>query len=321
MGLGLIGISIGLALKQSVGQQSFLIVGHDKNIAAAEHARKVKAVDRTDSNLVSAIEAADLVILDLPLPEIRPTLAAIAAALKPGCVVTDTANLKRPVLQAAAELLPAHVFFVGGHPVITAADTSFYKATATLFAKRPYCLTIAPATAAAAAQVVSDLAERLGAAVLYLDPAEHDGVMAGVETLPAIMAAALLATARQGAWKEEIKMAGAQLETSTRLTAESASLLAQATAGNRDNVLSCLNALGQQLDTWRDLVSSGETAALEEAFSRALAVRGDWMLDRTRPALGVETAALPAHPNIWMRMLGLGGRQLRGEDERTSQKD
>ncbi|MGB4978212.1 MAG: prephenate dehydrogenase/arogenate dehydrogenase family protein, partial [Anaerolineae bacterium] len=66
MGLGLIGISIGLALKQSVGQQSFLIVGHDKNIAAAEYARKVKAVDRTDSNLVSAIAAADLVILDLP---------------------------------------------------------------------------------------------------------------------------------------------------------------------------------------------------------------------------------------------------------------
>lgn len=90
-------------------------------------------------------------------------------------------------------------------------------------------------------------------------------------------------------------------------------LLAQATAGNRDNVLSCLNALGQQLDTWRDLAPSGETAALEEAFSRGLAVRGDWMLHRTRPALGVETAALPAHPNIWMRMLGWAAANCAGK--------
>ena len=320
VGLGLIGLSIGLALKQNEGQQPFVIVGCDKDAAAADHARKVKAVDRTVSNLVSAAAAADLVILDLPLPEIRPALATLAKAVKPGCVITDTASLKQPVLQAAAELLPKQVFFVGGHPVIAESGGDFYKATAALFAKRPYCLTVSPTTAAAAVQVVSDMAERLGATVLYLDATEHDGVLAGVETLPAILAAALLTTARQGAWKEAAKMAGAQFESSTRLSAESASLLAQVAAHNRDSVLSWLNLFSQQLDDWRGLVAGGETAALEAAFSRALSVRGDWMLDRAKPTIAAETPELPAHPNIWMRMLGLGGRQLRGEDERAPKK-
>jgi len=321
VGLGLIGISIGLGLKQTEGQQRVVIVGHDKQAAAAEQARKVKAVDRTEWNLVSAIERADVVILDLPLPEIRPTLAAMAGELKPGCVVTDTASLKLPVLQAAAEVLPAHVYFVGGHPVIAATDTSFYKATPKLFNKLPYCLTITPTTSPEASQVVSDLADRLGANVLFLDAAEHDGLMAGVETTPSILAAILLTVARQGAWKEISKVAGAQFDASTRLSAESAQALVQATLSNRDNVLRWLDTYSQELEAWRDMIASGEPKALEGAFASALAARGDWMVGRAQSPLVADMPVLPEHPSIWMRMFGMGGRQLRGEQSSDKKKN
>lgn len=321
VGLGLVGLSIGLGLKQTAGQQAIVIVGHDKNVAAADQARKVKAVDRTEWNLVSAIETANVVILDLPLSEIRPTLAAIAGELPPGCIVTDTASLKLPVLQAAAELLPAHVSFVGGHPVIAATDTSFYKATPTLFRQLPYCLTVAPATSPEATQVVSDLADRLGAKVLYLDAAEHDGLMASVETTPSILAAILLTVARGGAWKEISKVAGAQFDASTRLAAESAPALAQATLSNRDNVLRWLDLFSQELEAWRARIASAEAAELEGAFAHALAARNDWMSNRGKAPLLVDTPTLPEHPSIWMRMFGLGGRQLRGQEPEPPQKN
>ena len=45
------------------------------------------------------------------------------------------------------------------------------------------------------------------------------------------------------------------------------------------------------------------------------------MLGRTRPTLMADTAALPEHPSIWMRMFGLGGRQLRGEQSDAKKKN
>ncbi len=321
VGLGIIGISLGLGLKQTPGQQELSIVGYDKEEAALEQARKVKAVDRTERNLARAVANADLVILDMPWHDLSATLTAIAGHLKRGCIVTDTASVKVPALQAAAEILPSHVHFVGGHPVIAIADASFYKATATLFDKRPYCLAVTPATSAEAAGVVSDLAQRLGAHILYLDPAEHDGIMAGVEALPAIMAAALLGAAREGAWQEAARMAGAQFEASTRLAAEDAAELAALIAGNRQQTQLWLDAFSRHLDSWRSLVMHADQAALENAFSLALAIRGQWQLDRGKVITSADLTPMPEPPSIWMRMLGLGGRQLRGEEGRPRSKD
>ena len=91
VGLGLIGTSMGLALRQA-GVAS-AVIGHDKDLAVANQARKREAVDKVDWNLISACEKADLVILAVPLDAIEPTLKAIGPYLRPGCVVIDTANL------------------------------------------------------------------------------------------------------------------------------------------------------------------------------------------------------------------------------------
>ncbi len=102
VGLGLIGNSIGLALTQ--GQRKFEVVGHDKDNKAAGQSRKIKAVDKTEWNLISACDGADLVILALPAIAIRDTMQALAHELKPGCVVMDTASVKAPVQRWADEI-------------------------------------------------------------------------------------------------------------------------------------------------------------------------------------------------------------------------
>ncbi|MBC7261196.1 MAG: prephenate dehydrogenase/arogenate dehydrogenase family protein, partial [Chloroflexi bacterium] len=120
IGLGLVGSSIGLALKGTGADLE--IIGHDKDSDAARRAYKSGCVDRTEWNLINACEGADLIIISTPLAGVKSTLAAIAQDVKPGCVITDTANLKVPVLDWARESLPNTVYFVGGHPIITKQD-------------------------------------------------------------------------------------------------------------------------------------------------------------------------------------------------------
>ena len=116
VGLGLIGRSAGLALRRYADKVT--VVGHDPDPQAAAAAKKAGAVDRTDWNLIGAVSKADRILLVLPPDQVRDTLKAIAHEVQQGCVILDTADVKAPVMAWAAELLPAGVHFVGGHPIV-----------------------------------------------------------------------------------------------------------------------------------------------------------------------------------------------------------
>ena len=135
IGTGCVGTSIGLALHAA--ESPVLVVAHDKNPENAGLARKQKAVDKVDWNLIGACEEADLVILAIPLPAIEETLRVIAPYLKAGCVVTDTADLKAPVSQWAADLLPDSVSYIGGNPLLTGTTSGPAGARADLFRDLP----------------------------------------------------------------------------------------------------------------------------------------------------------------------------------------
>ena len=91
VGLGLIGGSIGLALRQA--GNDYEVVGHDREHTVASKAHKLGALSKTEWNLISACEGADLIIIATPVMAIKETLTAIAPYLKPGCLITTTQRL------------------------------------------------------------------------------------------------------------------------------------------------------------------------------------------------------------------------------------
>ena len=116
IGMGQVGTSIGLALAEHTTQ--VYRVGHDKEIAVANLAKKMGALDRVDMNIPHSVEDAGLVILAVPIDEVRDTLKAVAKDVRPDVVVMDMAPVKETVLTWAKELLPAHAHYIGLVPVI-----------------------------------------------------------------------------------------------------------------------------------------------------------------------------------------------------------
>ena len=119
VGLGIIGSSIGMALRKA-GVTS-VVTGHDSKREVSAEAKRLGAVDRTDWNLISTCEDADLVILSAPIRGIEESLKVLGPNLRPGCVVMDTASVKEPVMAWAAASLPEQVHFVGGNPILSRA--------------------------------------------------------------------------------------------------------------------------------------------------------------------------------------------------------
>ena len=302
VGLGLVGQSIGLALRRY--PEKVTVVGHDPSPDLSSKAKRAGAVERTEWNLINTIGTADRIVLALPLNEIRPTLEAIKADLQPACVILDTADVKAPVMQWAAEILPPEVHFVGGHPVLLTDALDPGSARADLFEGKLFCLTPDARTEAAGVRLAADIVEAVGAKPYFMDAHEHDGLVAGAENLPSLLASALMSvTSGSQGWKEMRKLAGNQYFASTLLMAGSGKQVAAEALSNRENAVYWLDAVVAELTSYREQLLAGNTERLEEGVDRGLQAGEGWV--NASLSGNWEIDGLPPTPQV-----GMGMREL-----------
>jgi len=285
IGLGLVGGSMGLALKNS--GKPIEIVGHDRHPERNHQASKLGAVDKTSFNLPRACRDADMIILAIPLSNIRETLKVIGPDLKQGCVVTDTTTLKQPVLTWAAETLPEGVFFIGGAPVLNLsaeeATAGLDGAREDLFQNLLYPLCLSSKANPKAAKLVTGLVNLLQAHPFYLDPVEHDGLRAAVETLPILTSLALMQQAAGSpSWREARKLADYVFDTTTAPLAGDAEAQRARIMLNSKNLLPRIDALIEKLTQFREWVASDDRDALKNVFDQTTFERDLWLDDRAK---------------------------------------
>ncbi len=286
IGIDPISVSIALALKAQSDPPE-IVAFHTERVAA-DLARARGAVDHIERKPGPACRDADLVIVAQPLASLRESLAAMAPHLQPGCLVTDTARLKVPVMAWADDLLPPEVHFVGGHIILSPASIGIEpqpappEASPDLLRGALYCFTALAGTPAEALDTFAELAHSLGAQPFFVDATEHDGLQVGVEELPDLLAAALLrATVDTPGWQEMRKFAGYRFAVATH-TAADAEERTRSIFLNRANVLHRLNALLIELTHLRDLLAQEDAEPFEEALIATAEGRRRWLMERER---------------------------------------
>lgn len=280
VGLGLIGASIGLAIKQTKNPP--IVIGNDVQYDAATRASRLKAVDRAERNLQDAVSGADLVVIATPVGAIPEILRAAAPALASGCVVTDTGSTKREVVRLAQEILPPSVSFVGGHPMTGKATGGVDEPSASLFQGIVYCLTPVAATSETAVATVATMVQQIGASPYFVEPAEHDGLVAGISHLPYLLSATLMRVlASERSWREMSDLAAGGFEMSTRLAGRDPKMYADILATNSDNVVRYLDRIVAELVSARDKLV-GAQSKLEAELEEAQKQRLEWEVKRRR---------------------------------------
>jgi len=318
VGTGAIGTSIGLALKQQNDPPR--VLAHDKDLANAKAAVKMGAFDKAEWNLINACEPADLIILATPLAGVRQTLEAIAPYLKEGVVISDTATSKAVTLAWADELLPDHAHFVGGNPVVHPPGAGHEHAAADLFAGRLYCLTPAPSADEDAVQLLVNLIGLLKAEPFFLDAAEHDGLLAATEHLPALLSVALLKTVTgQESWRELRKLAGKRFEQVTAGAVEDPDTLASNFLENSDTLLRWLDRYVAQLNRLRAMLANDatdQTEPLAQIVDEAVVDRVNWLKDLEKGDFTDPELVAPKveTPGLLSQMIGFGRLRRRGSD-------
>jgi prephenate dehydrogenase len=311
IGLGQIGASIGMAL----GKHTTLLhrVGHDKNLSTAKKAEQKGALDEVKINLPSAVRNANIVILSLPMQEIRETLQFISEDLPEGALVMDTAPVKGPVVGWVKELLPANRYYVGMVPAINPVYLhrtvlGVEAAEADLFQDSVIMLDAIRGTPEEAVKLATDLVTLLGATPLFSDMFETDGLMSSTHLVPQLLAASLLnAVVGQPGWDDARKLAGRPFAALTSALAyqDEMDALREAAILNQENVTRVLDVVIGALTGLRDDIAGGNHEQLSERLELALDGRERWLSERTRAEWSIrDNADLSDLPSLTDRLFG-----------------
>lgn len=317
IGLGQIGGSIGMSLSKHT--DSLYRVGHDKEFSVEREAQKKGAIDKAEHNLPTAVREARLVILALPITEIRETLKFIAQDLQDGTVILDTSPVKAGVAAWAKEFLPEGCYYVGIVPALGAeflADkkSGLDSARADLFSKSIFLVSAPPGTPGEAVELASNFVQHLGATPMLSDLLESDGFMAAAHILPQLVSTALLnATVDQPGWKDVRKMAGRAYTAGTSaIDFDQEDALKTLSLQNKDNVIHTLDAMIAALRGLREDIEKGNEASLKNRLSAAREGHESWVSERNT-ANWVEMQKDPTdYPSVTERLFGsLMGRKVK----------
>jgi prephenate dehydrogenase len=243
VGVGLIGASFGLAIRQAGFSGEIIGVSSDAAIAAG---RKRGAISSAAS-LEKAAESADLIYLAQPVERILQTIPRLKTALRPGTLVTDAGSTKQAIVDSAASHLPAGSF-LGGHPIAGKEQRGPDAADADLFRNRLYVLT--PTAASIGQEKAEEFRKTLrviGANVLEMSAQEHDHTLAFTSHLPQLLSTALAATLAQDGDPRLSEVYGTGLLDMTRLALSSPDLWNSILGTNKNQVGQAIDALVQVL--------------------------------------------------------------------------
>jgi len=261
VGVGLIGGSLGLALKKAGWPVHVRGLGRDAaQLSTAVRLGTIDDFATTDRSIT--LQDRDLVILATPVEQILEMLETAADSLRPGTLVTDVGGTKRRICETARRCLPASVEFIGGHPIAGREVAGVENASAALFQDAPYVLCPADGLESRNLARLSGMIQGIGARPCVMSAEEHDRTMAFVSHLPQILSTALAGLVAG----ERLEVSGGGFRDMVRLAGSPYSVWKGVIETNADNIELALEAYVRQLQRLREILRND---SLAQEFDRA----------------------------------------------------
>jgi prephenate dehydrogenase len=205
--------------------------------------------------LAEAAASCDWIYLSQPIRQILESIDLLDAHVRPGTIITDAGSTKAAIVARAASIRRGR--FVGGHPMAGKESRGVEEADADLFRGRPYVLT-------SREPQLEAWIERMGARLVFLEPAEHDRLVALVSHLPQLLSTMLAAAI--GGQTGAARVVGPAAADLTRLALSPYDIWRDIFATNAQPIDDALAAFIAKIEELRSLLRSPR---MEQIFEQA----------------------------------------------------
>lgn len=288
VGVGLLGGSIGLALKKAGYRGRRVGIGRRQE--SLDKALAANCIDLASlaSDEAWAFDRQTLVILATPIGTFKDHLASISQHSPADTLITDAGSTKEIVCDWAKQSLKLPGLFVGSHPMAGSEKQGPEHASAQLLTGRPCLLTPDGDTDANALEVVKALWQSVGMRLVYMTAAQHDLAVAAISHLPHALAVLLVLGAENQTGALDIAAGG--FRDTTRIASGDVSVWKDIFTTNRRAVIEMIDRFTHELTDLRQRLKAGDDHYLIDHLSKAKTIRDAWAVSPT------QGRSLPARP-------------------------
>jgi len=283
-GVGLLGGSLGLALKQRrLARQVDGLVRRRVSLGECD---RLGVVDQATRDPLRAAEGADLIVLCTPIGRMRETLDRMLPALKRGAIVTDVGSVKSPVVKDLEPLVArAGGCFVGSHPMAGAEKTGPAAARSDLFVNAVCVVTPTRQSPPRAVKQVEAFWKSVGCRTVRLTPNLHDDLVSRTSHLPHVVAAGLVNHVLNPARpKAQAMLCASGFRDTTRIASSSPAMWRDIALANGQNLARVLGVFIEHLQALRRALEKGDMKTIETFFDKAKAKRDAWCAQKASPS-------------------------------------
>ncbi|MCK9571661.1 MAG: prephenate dehydrogenase [Candidatus Omnitrophica bacterium] len=252
LGTGLIGGSLGLALKEK--RLAGEVLGLSRSRKNALLAKKIGAIGRPVFSL-SEVSSADLVILAAPIETIIELGGRISGLLNEDCVVIDVASTKEAVVRNLSNVLPN---FLGCHPLTGSENKGIIFARKDLFKGSLCILTPDKNTKSAVLKKVKLLWKKLAVTCVVMPAKKHDQILAFTSHLPHAVAFSLNLAVPD----KYLKFCAGSFKDTTRIASSDACLWSQIFLSNPMHLLHAIKSFERNLAGLKSAIESNDQVKL-----------------------------------------------------------
>lgn len=272
-GVGLIGGSIGLALKQFGFKGK--VVGVGRRWSSLKNAIDVKAIDSATMDLKESLDGAEILIICTPVDLIPSIVKEAIKFANDGCIITDVGSTKKQLVLEIEKIIPENLYFIGAHPMAGSHKTGVESANAMLFKNTISILTPTELTNPEALEVVTLLWKSIGAQVEYLSPEDHDLFVSAVSHAPHILACILTQVVSnvESKGKYAINYSATGFADMTRIAGGSPDIWKGIILQNADMISSMLEKIENEISEFRTILNKKDEQQLIEKLKQAKQIR------------------------------------------------
>lgn len=269
IGVGLIGGSLALALKQAGYCKS--IIGTGRNEDRLAKAKELGIIDEFTTDMAEAVKDADVVFVSVPMGAMSTVFDQISEHLKSGAIVTDGGSAKQTVIADAKQNLGgAFTHFVAGHPIAGTERSGCEAAFAELYQERRIILTPTDETSPAAVDSITLMWQAAGAIVESMPADLHDEILAGTSHLPHLLAFGLVNCLFESDKSESFfKYAAGGFRDFTRIAASDPVMWRDICLSNKTALLNSLDRYQSELDQLKSALRQDDADLLLSYFQSA----------------------------------------------------
>lgn len=274
IGVGLIGGSLGLCLKDKLGDKIF-ITGLCRTEKSMNRAMELGAVDFASSDLKKVVENADFVFLSPPVLQIVPMVKKILPFLKSGAILTDAGSTKQYIWQELKKILPNDIFYIAGHPMTGKEKSGVDVADKNLFKGKAYVIAEGTGAPPDAKIKLMNLLKLTEANFLEIDIAKHDRCASIISHVPHLTAAALVTLLNNAGNDLDscLKLVGGGFKDTTRIASSNADMWADICMTNGDAIANHLHDLQNILGNVITAIENHDRQAVHDYFAKSKARR------------------------------------------------